>query len=176
MLKYNETMVTFGEVPSEVTLCINITGCPVHCPDCHSKHLWEDTGNELKPVVLSDLIAKNDGITCIAFMGGDNSPTDIYNLAKWVKNNTELKVCWYSGMPLREKLPLEYFDYIKTGPYKKELGGLDSVTTNQRFYEVKKKLAYNGDEVMYRYLEDITYKFQKLKIANEISNYQDDEE
>ena len=164
MLKYNETMVTFGEVPSEVTLCINITGCPVHCPDCHSKHLWEDIGNELKPVVLSDLIAKNDGITCIAFMGGDNSPIDIYKLAKWAKNNTELKVCWYSGMSLREKLPLEYFDYIKTGPYKKELGGLDSVITNQRFYQVKYrevKAIGGGIIESYHYLEDITNKFWK---------------
>ena len=176
MLKYSETMVTFSEIPEEVALCINITGCPVHCPDCHSKHLWEDIGNELKPVVLSDLIAKNDGITCVAFMGGDNSSEDIYELARWIKNNTELKVCWYSGMPLRKDVPLEYFDYIKTGSYKKELGGLDSVATNQRFYEVKKKLAYKSDEVMYRYLEDITYKFQKLKIANEIRDYQDDEE
>ena len=77
-------------------------------------------------------------------------------------------------MSLRQDLPLEYFDYIKTGPYKKELGGLDSITTNQRFYQVKKKLAYMSDEVMYRYLEDITWKFQKL--LNETTNCQDDEE
>ena len=168
-------MVTFSEVPENVTLCINITGCPVHCPDCHSKWLWEDIGDELKPVVLSDLIAKNDGITCIAFMGGDNSPVDIYNLAKWVKNNTELKVCWYSGMSLREKIPLEYFDYIKTGPYKKELGGLDSFTTNQRFYEVVPKYAFNSNKIMYRYLEDITFKFWHKEI-DDTRNYQNDEE
>lgn len=171
MLKFKDTMVTFEEVPSEVTLCVNITGCPIHCPDCHSKHLWEDIGEELKPVTVSNLIAKNDGITCVAFMGGDRRPHEIYMLAKWVKDNTELKVCWYSGMALRKDMPLEYFDFIKTGPYKKELGGLDSITTNQRFYEVKKKYAYNSNDVMYRYLEDVTYKFWKKK--NEVGNSKD---
>ena len=27
MLKYLNTQVTFAEVPNEITLCINITGC-----------------------------------------------------------------------------------------------------------------------------------------------------
>lgn len=159
MLKFKDTMVTFEEVPSEVTLCINITGCPIHCPDCHSKHLWEDIGEELMPVTLSSIIAKNSGITCVAFMGGDNSPEEICNLAKWVKNNTELKVCWYSGKDrLEEGFPLENFDYIKVGPYIKELGGLDSPRTNQRFYEVKRKNDINGN-YLYSYLEIITHKF-----------------
>jgi len=161
MLKYAETRVTFGEVPSEVTLCINITGCKVHCPDCHSKWLWEDTGEELTTEKLSELISKNDGISCIAFMGGDSSPEDIYSLSKWVKDNTNLKVCWYSGLPLRHNIPLPYFDYIKTGSYKKELGGLDSVTTNQRFYQVLPKYDFNSNTILYHYLEDITFKFQK---------------
>ena len=166
MLKFKDTMVTFEEVPSEVTLCVNITGCPIHCPDCHSKYLWEDIGEELKPVTLSSIIAKNSGITCVAFMGGDNSPEDIYTLAKWVKNNTELKVCWYSGAKLREDFSkhIEYFDFIKTGPYKKELGGLDSITTNQRFYQVKYreiKAIQGGTIESYYYLEDITNKFWK---------------
>lgn len=162
MLKYNETKVTFAEVPEEVTLCIEISGCPIHCPGCHSKHLWDNIGEDLKPVVLSDLIAKNNGISCIAFMGGDSEPEYIYELAKWVKKNTELKVCWYSGASLRGDIVLEDFDYIKTGPYKEELGGLDSITTNQRFYEVRAKKEYNSDKILFYYLEDITNKFQKL--------------
>lgn len=174
MLKYAEVAVTFGEVPSEVTLCINITGCPVHCPDCHSKYLWEDIGDELTFVVLSDLIAKNNGITCVAFMGGDAHPEEIYELAKWVKDNTKLKVCWYSGKHLRQDIPLQYFDYIKTGEYREELGGLDSVTTNQRFYTVRIKYGFNSNKIMYRYLEDITFKFQR--IPNETINNQNVEE
>ena len=174
MLKYKNAVVTFAEVPEEVTLCINITGCPVHCEGCHSSELWEDTGYILDGRAIDTLISNNQGISCVCFMGGDNDPQGIYEVAKFIREHWPLKICWYSGMSLRQDLPLEYFDYIKTGPYKKELGGLDSITTNQRFYQVKKKLAYMSDEVMYRYLEDITWKFQKL--LNETTNCQDDEE
>lgn len=164
MLKYTETMIGFSEVPGEIALCINISGCPIHCKGCHSPHLWQDIGTELKPVVLSDLIAKNQGITCIAFMGGDADADVIMKLAKWVKNNTELKTCWYSGRGLGD-LSIDYqvLDYIKTGPYVNELGGLNSPSTNQRFYkvihEVEKILPKNR-------LIDITYKFRNNETNN----------
>ena len=166
MLKFKDTMVTFEEGPSEVTLCINITGCPIHCPDCHSKHLWEDIGIELNPVALHRLLKENDGISCVSFMGGDQHPEIIYELAQWIKDYTDLKVCWYSGAQLRPDFSdyMKYFDFIKTGPYKKELGGLDSVTTNQRFYQIKYKeiKAIQGGIIeSYYYLKDITNKFWK---------------
>lgn len=164
MLKYTETQVGFSEVPEEITLCLNISNCPIHCNGCHSMHLWEDIGEELGIETLSSIIVKNTGITCVAFMGGDNSPEDIYTLAQWVKNNTKLKTCWYSGNYLRKDFPKEYFDYLKTGPYNAELGGLDKETTNQRFYEIRIKEIKNSNlDVIdsYRYLEDITWKFQK---------------
>lgn len=163
MLKYTEAIVGFSEVPEEITLCINISNCPIHCKGCHSPHLWQDIGTELKPVVLSDLIAKNQGITCVAFMGGDSNPQEVVNLASWVKNNTELKVCWYSGRDTigAEIQPkLHYFiDYLKLGPYVEELGGLDSPTTNQRFFEVKQ--GTNGTS-----LKDITFKFRNNETDN----------
>jgi len=175
MLKYKDTMVTFSEIPEEVTLCINITGCPVHCPDCHSKWLWEDTGYILDGRAIDTLMSNNQGISCVCFMGGDNNPNEIYELAKFIKEHWNLKVGWYSGMPLRQDLPLEYLDYMKTGPYKKELGGLDSITTNQRLYKVMPKYAFNSNKIMYRYLDDITYKFWKKDI-DDARNYQNDEE
>lgn len=166
MLKYKEVQVTFEEVPSEVSLCINITGCPIKCEGCHSKHLWEDIGEELNIDSLTTLINKNEGVTCIAFMGGDAHPEEIFELAKCIKETTSLKVCWYSGSSLYKDLNkyIKYFDYIKTGPYKEELGGLDSITTNQRFYEVKCRIikSIEGNPIdSYYYLDDITYKFQK---------------
>lgn len=162
MLKYTETLVGFSEVPEEITLCINISGCPIHCVGCHSPHLWNDIGEELKPVVLSNLIAKNQGITCIAFMGGDAEPDTIVKLAKWVKKNTELKVCWYSGRTRenfhQDKELMSVLDYIKIGPYKKELGGLDNLNTNQRFYKITTSTSFSLINI-----EDITPKFRKNK-------------
>lgn len=157
-------MIGFGEVPEEIALCINISGCPIHCKGCHSPHLWQDIGTELKPVTLSNLIANNHGITCISFMGGDADADAVMKLAKWVKNNTELKTCWYSGRELKD-LSIDYqaFDYLKTGPYIIELGGLNSSNTNQRFYkiihEVEKILPKNR-------LIDITYKFRNNEADN----------
>lgn len=175
MLKYSNAVVTFREVPSEVALCINITGCPLHCEGCHSPELWEDKGTILDKDELTRLINSNKGVSCICFMGGDSNPDDIYNLATYIKETTDLKVCWYSGMSLKKDLPLEKFDYVKTGPYKKRLGGLDSVTTNQRFYQIFPKYDFNSSKILYRYLEDITWKFQKTNIYG-TRDYQDDEE
>ena len=44
MLKYANTDIVFQEIPDEVTLAINITNCPCHCPGFHSHYLWEDIG------------------------------------------------------------------------------------------------------------------------------------
>ena len=164
MLKYVTAEVTFGEVPSEVTLCIGISGCPIHCEECHSKYLWEDTGENLTIDVLKDLIAKNEGITCICLMGGDSAPHEVYRLAKWIRENSSLKICWYSGASLRNDFPISYFDYLKTGPYKKDLGGLSSPTTNQRFYQIFPKYDITSNKVLYRYLEDVTFKFWREQI------------
>ena len=65
MIKYFNSMVVFEEIPSEITLAINITNCPCHCKGCHSKFLWEDIGVELTKDELYKLIDVNDGITCV---------------------------------------------------------------------------------------------------------------
>ena len=56
MLKYTTVQVTFREIPDEITLCINISNCPIRCPDCHSKELWNDIGTDLTPEELQQLI------------------------------------------------------------------------------------------------------------------------
>lgn len=150
-MKYLDTTIGFREFPDEISLLINITGCYWHCPGCHSPELWEDVGTKLTYDELNKLIDSNKGITLVGFMGGQ--PEEINPLAEYVKNiDPPLKVGWYWG---GEVLPFDYiniknFDYIKIGPYIRELGGLDNPNTNQRFYEVK-----NGQ------LIDWTYKFWK---------------
>lgn len=156
MLKYVNTMVTFSEVPDEITLCINITGCKIGCKNCHSPYLAEDIGEELNSHSLKKLIDDNKGITCISFMGGDSNPSDIDALAQWVKINYPLKVTWYSGkQELSKDINLKWFDFVKLGPYIEELGPLNSKTTNQRFYKVSNNK-----------LIDITYKFREHETEN----------
>lgn len=141
MIKYVDTKVVFQECPDEITLAINISNCPCHCKGCHSSYLAEDIGKPLVGMILrEDLINKNKGITCVAFMGGDSSPESINSLAEYIKtwpSLEHLKVAWYSGrQELSKEIDLKNFDYIKLGPYIEELGPLTSKTTNQRFYKV----------------------------------------
>ncbi|MGM9531816.1 hypothetical protein [Intestinibacter sp.] len=161
MLKYVDALVTFSEIPDEITLCINISNCPCYCKGCHSSYLAEDVGEKLMMSTLLHLCDFNKGITCVAFMGGDISPSDINFLAKVIKlNKPELKVAWYSGrQELAKDIDLENFDYIKLGPYIEDLGPLNSNTTNQRMYKVV--LDHYDDGTSGYELEDITYKFWK---------------
>ena len=85
MLKYVDTLVSFSEVPDEISLCINISNCPHNCPGCHSSYLAQDIGEELTLDKLSELIFNNKGISCVCFMGGDADPTYINRLAFSVK-------------------------------------------------------------------------------------------
>ena len=137
MLKYVNTLVSFSEVPDEISLCIEISNCPCHCFNCHSSYLAEDIGEELNSHSLKELINNNKGITCISFMGGDSNPSDIDALAQWVKINYPIKTAWYSGrQELSKDINLNNFNFIKLGPYIEDLGPLNSKTTNQRFYKV----------------------------------------
>lgn len=150
MLKYTTWAIVFREIPDEVSLAINIAGCPIHCPDCHSKELWDNKGTDLSAKEVVKLIKANSGITCVLFMGGDKDPSSVNILSFVIKQMFPLlKTAWYSGS---EKLNnLEYLDYIKIGPYIKDKGPLDNPNTNQRLY----KMHYG------KIIEDITYKFWK---------------
>lgn len=135
MLKVASYDVVFQEIPGEVTLALNLSGCPCHCPGCHSPHLAEDIGEPLDEDLLDSLIAKYAGlITCVAFMGGDADPAEVFRLAEHVKG---LKTAWYSGRqstPNNLKTPIS-LHYVKFGPYNEELGGLKSKKTNQHLYK-----------------------------------------
>ena len=152
MLKVYNYDIVFQEIPDEVTLAVNLTGCPVHCPLCHSPHLWEDIGEELDESLLRRIYTGYAGlVTCICLMGGDADTASVERLCAFIKQELGLRSGWWSG---RDILPaadaLAAFDYIKTGPYIAALGGLKSRTTNQRLYRVTAGA-----------LEDITYRFWK---------------
>ena len=44
MLRLASFDVVFQEIPGEVTLALNLSGCPNRCAGCHSPHLWEEVG------------------------------------------------------------------------------------------------------------------------------------
>lgn len=165
MLKYVDVREVFSEIPDEITLAINISGCPCHCPGCHSSYLAQDIGewlaykdNDGVRVNIQPLLKSYyGGVTCICFMGGDSEPEIINSLGAFLrKDNPGIKVAWYSGrQELSDKIELKNFDYIKLGPYIEELGPLSSQKTNQRLYEVQH--AYENELS----LVDITYKFWK---------------
>lgn len=157
MLKYVDTKVVFAEIPDEITLAINISGCPCNCKGCHSSYLAKDIGEPLDLQHLTNLIDSNKGISCVCIMGGDANPSEVDDIAQDIKEYyPELKVGWYSGrQELSKDIELGNFDYIKLGPYKEEFGPLNSKTTNQRFYKVS-----DGE------LVDITSKFWKHETEN----------
>lgn len=155
MLKVYNYDVVFQEIPDEVTLAVNLTGCPCHCPGCHSPHLWEDIGEVLDEAMLQRIHAEYAGeVTCICLMGGDADPAAVERLCAYIKEQMGLRSGWYSGRPeLPAGIDLHHFDYVKTGPYIDSLGGLKSPQTNQRLYRVTE-----------RGKEDITARFWKSSV------------
>lgn len=130
--------VVFQEIPDEVTLSINLSNCPCHCPGCHSSYLWKDIGKQLTPFVLDNFIKEYGAdITCVCFMGGDADPLSVNTLARYIHSkHPKFKVAWYSGRTVISSIVNKSdFDYIKIGPYIAHLGGLKDSTTNQRLYK-----------------------------------------
>lgn len=151
MLKYDKTYIGLQEVPGEVSLVIDISNCPFKCPYCNTRHLRKDIGEILDEESLTVLLDSFiDEFTCVVFNGGDIAPNEVNELAAFIKKYyPDVKVAWYSG-DTAPTIFFQYhnFDYLKIGPYKKDLGGLKSPTTNQRMYEID---GYN--------LRNITHKF-----------------
>ncbi len=155
MLKYENAGIVFQEIPDEVTLSINISNCPCHCPGCHSKYLWENIGKPLdKDAVDRFMDNYRSSITCVCFMGGDADPQSVDRLAAYVRETyPEIHIGWYSGRTvISAEISRENFDYIKIGPYLKHLGGLNKRTTNQRLYKIERQNLS---------MIDITFEFWK---------------
>ena len=132
---YSYPQIVLQEVPGEISLALSISGCPLRCKGCHSTETYDPNfGTELTEDELNRLLKKYKHISCVLFYGGEWELETLTNYLKLIKNKG-LKTCLYTGFEL------EFFDYeflknlnyIKTGPYIKELGGIGSPTTNQKF-------------------------------------------
>ncbi len=179
MLKLYNYQITFAEIPDEVVLCLNISNCPIRCEGCHSSWLWRDNGIELTPQQLYDILDKNPGITCVCFMGGDSDYESLGELVEKVvyydKYRCKLKIAFYSGRESIQDIVdditdiswMQDLDFIKVGPYKKELGGLDNKNTNQRLYELSPFYSHSlahklvNNKIHRITGKDVTYKFWK---------------
>lgn len=159
MLKYLYSQVYTKEIPNELSLGISVLGCPVHCPECHSPHMWdvncEGEGTDLTVKELENIIEQQKWVSCILFFGGEWDMMHLNELLKICKD-LEYKTALYSGHELdwfKIKHPNFhlYLDYIKVGRYYSEYGSLDYPSTNQRLYKVDTN-------------EDITHLFWKTNI------------
>lgn len=144
MLRFYNTALALQEVPDEISLAVNFTGCPYHCKGCHSPHLWQTDGghpvSELWPII--DRYGNN--ITCICLMGGDwdlksldvitGLITDLYPEKKIALYSVPDIDYWFMHQPA--KRIADRLTYLKTGKYIEELGGLASPETNQKFYKL----------------------------------------
>ena len=127
MLRYVNCGIVFQEIPDEVTLSINISNCPCHCPGCHSSYLWDDTGEKFNKDTIDAFMKRyGEDITCVCMMGGDSDPTEVQTLADYIHSAYPLiKAGWYSGKQnIPQHIDKKSFDYIKLGPYIEHLGGL----------------------------------------------------
>ena len=116
--------------------------------------------NQLTTEYLENRIKQyQDMISCVLFLGGEWKIKQLIELLQTVKNtNPSLKTCLYTGLELDEIVELieqeinkvnrqdnigwiyifenNLLDYLKTGRWIRELGGLDNKNTNQRFYKI----------------------------------------
>lgn len=155
-LKYVGYSIVFQEVPDEVTLAINISGCPHKCVGCHSKYLWEYKGSYISDDLNILIDRYNDLITCVCFMGGDQNQEELIDLLSYIKKH-KLKTALYTGYDSIDSLDvrmLEALDYCKIGHYDFSRGGLDSPNTNQRMLKWNRNIGK---------WDDITFKFLKGK-------------
>lgn len=137
------------EVPDEISLIFGISNCPFRCEFCHTPQLQEDVGEDIYYTLDKQISQNIGGITCVCLLGGDADLESCIEVAKLVRGYG-LKTAIYLGASSVPTQLIPHFDYIKVGQYVHSLGGLDSPSTNQRFYRV-----IDND------LVDITFKFIK---------------
>lgn len=129
--------ICFQEVPDEVSLAFTMTGCPLACVGCHSRDTWDPyTGQALTDSAFKVWLERYQRlITCVLFFGGEWHPDAL--LAKLrIARQAALKTCLYTGMDRVPARLQSQLDYLKTGRWRTELGGLERATTNQKFVEL----------------------------------------
>ncbi|MEN9464821.1 MAG: hypothetical protein RL217_1002 [Pseudomonadota bacterium] len=142
---YSSEQIVWQEVPGEVSLAYGISGCPLRCVGCHSADTWPLMSG--KPLNEAHFLAKLDQyqglITCVLFLGGEWHEAELITLLACARAR-QLKTCLYTGFEEVSPALKAQLTFIKLGPWHKDLGGLDSPNTNQRFIEVETGQVLNN--------------------------------
>ena len=162
--------ITLSEIPGKTALVVEFANCQQLCPGCHSKHLWcpgEDLS--LSEVLTYIDCSLNEDVNCILLMGGTTNGITLSDLKKLVESiyrRFSISTAIYSGLPEEETKMDEMatwygLDYLKTGDYREELGGIECPRSNQKFYkkDFRHTLKDNVLKVEF-FWDDITYKFR----------------
>ena len=135
-LFFSNPQIVLQEVPDELSLAISISGCNLKCNGCHSSETWDRSyGSELTDTVLRNLLVKHKHISCLLIYDGMHDVDRLVELLLIAKS-FNLKTAMYTGLDALEPELVNLLDYYKLGKYDKHLGGLSSITTNQRLYKV----------------------------------------
>lgn len=136
-------IISLQEVPGEISLVFQITGCPHQCPGCHSSELWKHAGVKLSELSLEEEFSKyKDLITCVCFFGGEWAPKTLVSLLK-KSQAAGYKTCLYTGAQEISQNLYSHLNYLKIGPWIEAQGGLNNKNTNQVFYDLDKKITLN---------------------------------
>lgn len=136
--------IVFQEVPGHLSLAFYVCGCPMGCKGCHSPELWvEKNGYPLSEKLFRELLSQYARqLSCVLFMGGEWHKKELLSFLKIARAHS-LKTALYTGLEnISPDLESE-LDFLKTGPWREELGGLWSPCTNQRFKDVRNNKILN---------------------------------
>lgn len=145
--------VLFQEVPDEVSLAFTIHGCPLKCRGCHSAHTWDAHGGyPLSNSLYTDYLERySNMISCVLFFGGEWHPQALIEKLS-IARSLDLKTCLYTGLDWIPSEIQKHLTYLKTGSWRKELGGLDKASTNQKFLELA-----SGNLLNYKFQETVLH-------------------
>ena len=144
VLRTTACEILLQEIPGEISLSYLVSGCPLGCKGCHSTDSWSALRGELLTTerVQADCNKYQGLISCVLFMGGEWKPTQLYKLLILCKK-LHLKTALYTGLTYCPAALRSQLDFVKTGPWQQDLGGLASPSTNQRLYDLNRQLCLN---------------------------------
>lgn len=140
---YNYDIV-FQEVPNHISLAFYVCGCPLRCPGCHSPELWtEKTGFPLTLSLYKSLLVRyQNKADCILFLGGEWHAQELIQLLAEARS-LNFKTALYTGLEDVSDEIKSQLTFLKTGPWRGDLGGLSSPQTNQVFRDLTTNTVLN---------------------------------